>query len=75
MADEITPGWYPEPTGGGGLRYWDGADWTDHVQADETEVPQPVPDIAVVTFSDSLLADEPRAASWRPRRRGRRPAA
>ena len=23
------PGWYPDPAGGGGHRYWDGLKWTD----------------------------------------------
>ena len=23
-----TPGWYPDPSGGGGQRYWDGRNWT-----------------------------------------------
>lgn len=27
------PGWYPDPRGGGGRRYWDGVRWSDHVQA------------------------------------------
>jgi uncharacterized protein YxjI len=26
-------GWYPDPFGGGGRRYWDGGQWTGHVDA------------------------------------------
>lgn len=25
------PGWFEDPRGGGNLRYWDGAEWTEHV--------------------------------------------
>ena len=26
------PGWYPDPWGGEGLRWWDGSNWSEHVQ-------------------------------------------
>lgn len=29
-ADAPPAGWYPDPTGGPRLRWWDGGDWTDH---------------------------------------------
>jgi WD40 repeat protein len=33
---EHPPGWYRDPAGGQGLRYWDGAGWTDVVAAPPT---------------------------------------
>lgn len=30
-------GWYPNPSGSGGLRYWSGSEWTDHVESGGSE--------------------------------------
>ncbi|MGY1705568.1 LURP-one-related/scramblase family protein [Geodermatophilus sp. SYSU D00697] len=38
------PGWYPDPAGSGGTRWWDGQGWTAHVQAPAP--PPPVPTVA-----------------------------
>ena len=35
------PGWYPDPSGTGGQRYWDGLAWTEHLAA--AAVPPPPP--------------------------------
>lgn len=31
-APAVPAGWHPDPMGQGGLRYWDGTQWTEHVQ-------------------------------------------
>ncbi|WP_044109731.1 DUF2510 domain-containing protein [Mycobacterium canettii] len=30
MTQSIPPGWYPDPSGAPGTRYWDGVGWTPH---------------------------------------------
>ena len=37
------PGWYPDPAGSPGARWWDGRGWTDHLQAPAAAV-QPAPE-------------------------------
>jgi uncharacterized protein YxjI len=39
------PGWYADPAGSGGTRWWDGQGWTQHVQAPPS--PPPAPTVAV----------------------------
>jgi hypothetical protein len=44
------PGWYPNPTGAPGIRYFDGRDWTAFHRADPPaapSAPQPAPTYAV----------------------------
>jgi uncharacterized protein YxjI len=35
------PGWYPDPAGGSGTRWWDGQVWTEHVQQPPARPPVP----------------------------------
>jgi hypothetical protein len=37
----VPQGWYPDPTGTGTLRWWDGSQWTNHTQP-EAGYPPPV---------------------------------
>lgn len=34
-------GWYPDPGGGGGLRWWDGKAWTSHASPPPGRAPGP----------------------------------
>ena len=37
------PGWYPDPGGSGGQRWWDGMAWTEHVAPGAAPGPVPPP--------------------------------
>ncbi|WP_235571415.1 DUF2510 domain-containing protein [Mycobacterium sp. Root265] len=37
------PGWYPDPLGGHGARYWDGTQWDGAIQPEPQEFPEPPP--------------------------------
>src|SRR5574337_482956 len=41
------PGWYPDPSGNGGQRYFDGTRWTAHF------APPPPPSAIVITNTDA----------------------
>ena len=64
------PGWYPDPAGGAGARWWDGQGWTEHVQQAQhvpqpqyvphaQPTPQPVPHQAGQSWPRSALLEQP----------------
>lgn len=61
-ADAPPPGWYPDPTGGSQLWWWDGLDWTDHRRA------PPNPGLAQV--EEHVATAEREVAERRPRSQG-----
>lgn len=41
---QVPPGWYADPMGGGGERYWDGIAWSDHfTRQSPQQAPPPTP--------------------------------
>ena len=42
MTDTTAADWYPDPYGRSELRYWDGAEWTDHVSSNGRQSSDPV---------------------------------
>ena len=51
----IPPGWYDEGNGSGQMRWWSGADWTEHVAA---------PVAAAAPVRPALAADRPIYSVW-----------
>ena len=51
------PGWYPDPSGAPGQRYWDGTTWTQH-----TSGAYPVPPYAAAPYAAPAYAASPYVA-------------
>lgn len=46
LTDTAPPGWYPDPSGGTRLRWWDGADWSEHFRPRPLRMPDELADAA-----------------------------
>ena len=55
------PGWYPDPAGLGGSRWWDGQGWSDHVQpaAQQPSPPSPAGQVPAPRGGGPSLYDQP----------------
>ena len=61
MTQPPPPGWYPDPAGGAGTRWWDGQGWTEHAQ----QPPAPAPAQQPVQPQAHLpQAGQPHAGHW-----------
>ena len=61
-AATIPPGWYADPAGGNGKRWWDGGRWTEHVRMPEEPAPAPV----VGGYAPSVGAPTSLSRDFRP---------
>jgi hypothetical protein len=66
MANDIPAGWYPDAHGT--IRWWDGAQWTDHVRGTAAEAPsdapattpaEPAPETAVLSSVPTTVSTTP----------------
>lgn len=60
------PDWYPDPSGSGGLRYWDGQQWTGHLAPGPHQTPYataPYP-TATTSGTSATTPDGVRLAGW-----------
>jgi Protein of unknown function (DUF2510)/Domain of unknown function (DUF4190)/Septum formation len=48
-------GWYPDPSGQPGLRYWDGGEWTQHSAPRPVPIPSGTDGFAIASFVLGLL--------------------
>ncbi len=53
------PGWYPDPAGRPGTRWWDGQGWTEHVQQAAPPSTHPPPGPQVAAGRGSSLYEQP----------------
>lgn len=64
------PDWYPDPSGSGGLRYWDGQQWTGHLEPGPHLAPfgsapaGPHPAAAFPSAAGATTPDGARLAGW-----------
>ncbi|MCL9759687.1 phospholipid scramblase-related protein [Frankia sp. AiPa1] len=62
MTQNVPPGWYADPSGQYGSRWWDGNQWTDHTQPG----PPPTPPTPAATSGQSHHTDQPHRAGKSP---------
>ena len=62
-----TAGWYPDPAGSGGTRWWDGSTWTEHVQA---PAPAPAATHLPPWVQDQPVQPAPQQAGWQTGQQG-----
>lgn len=62
-AESPAPGWYLDPVGGSGLRWWDGTAWTEDTHADVVATVAE-PDATQMSVAVPVAAAEAVAAAW-----------
>jgi len=62
----VAPGWYPDPAGGSGVRWWSGTDWTHDVSNSLGTWQQPPPPLARPVGPDprAIQQHESRLLPW-----------